>query len=252
MLLEDEQRSLLAKFVEAHRSAPREARGNFIAVESMSSTQATFIHSRVQGLRFKGSPADAEVLAEAGLLRSSWGSRGDPLFYVLPEGIAFYERMMAASPAVEAVEKEIRTYLSDPEFKTVHAAAVAKWEQAAGLLWAAESVQQLTTIGHLCREALQEFAASLAKQHNVEVSGIDAAKTVARLKAVIAARPTNLGKTETPFLKALVVYWGTISDLVQRQEHGSQRERGTLTWEDGRRVVFQTCIVMYEISRAVR
>jgi hypothetical protein len=42
MMLEEEQEQLLARFVEAHRSAPREARSYFIATESMGSTQATF------------------------------------------------------------------------------------------------------------------------------------------------------------------------------------------------------------------
>jgi len=54
------------------------------------------------------------------------------------------------------------------------------------------------------------------------------------------------------FLDALLVYWGTACDLVQRQEHGSQREGAPLTWEDARRVVFQTMLVMYEVGRAVR
>jgi hypothetical protein len=204
------------------------------------------------GLAYSGSRGDAEVLAQAGFLRLSWGSRGDPLFYVLPEGIAYYEQMMAASPAVETVEEEIRRYLSDPEFKKVHAQALAKWEHAAGLLWAADSQRQLTTIGHLCREALQEFAASLAQQQKVDVSAIEGAKIVARLKAIFTARSAKLGTTESLFLDALVAYWGTVSDLVQRQEHGSQREGEPLAWEDGRRVVFQTCAVMYEVARALR
>jgi hypothetical protein len=48
-----------------------------------------------------------------------------------------------------------------------------------------------------------------------------------------------------------VDYWGTVSDLVQRQEHGAQKQGAELTWEDARRVVFQTAIVMYEVSRAL-
>jgi hypothetical protein len=40
--------------------------------------------------------------------------------------------------------------------------------------------------------------------------------------------------------------------LVQRQEHGAQKEVTPLTWEDARRVVFQTCVVMYEINRALK
>jgi hypothetical protein len=104
----------------------------------------------------------------------------------------------------------------------------------------------------LCREALQEFAASLADLKRVDVSNIEPAKTVSRLKAVLAGRAATLGTSEAAFLEALVSYWGTVSDLVQRQEHGAQRERGPLVWEDARRVVFQSCVLMYEVTRVFR
>jgi hypothetical protein len=252
MMLEEEQEELLGRFVESHRSAPREARSYFIASESMGSTQATFIHGRVHGLNFQGSRADAEVLADAGFLRLTFGSRGDPLFYVTPEGITRYEARMTSSPSVAAVESRVREYLSQSDLKKAHSAALTKWEQAERLLWAADSAPQHTTIGHLCREALQEFAGSIAAQHKVDVSSIDPAKTVSRLREVVAARAARLGSTEKPFLDALIAYWGTLSDLVQRQEHGALREGDDLVWEDGRRVVFQTCIVMYETSRALK
>jgi hypothetical protein len=61
----------------------------------------------------------------------------------------------------------------------------------------------------------------------------------------------RVGTTAAPFLVALLAYWGTVSDLVQRQEHGAQKEGGPLVWEDGRRVVFQTAIVMFEVDRAL-
>jgi hypothetical protein len=48
----------------------------------------------------------------------------------------------------------------------------------------------------------------------------------------------KLGSTGKQFLDALVAYWGTVSDLVQRQEHGAQKEVSNLVWGDGRRVVF--------------
>lgn len=251
MILEDEQKRLLAQFVEAHRSAPQEARGVFFVRETMGDPQATFIHSRLRRLGFKGSRADAEVLADAGLLRMSRGSQGTLMFYVLPAGIAFYQEMMAATPPLQSVESDITGYLNDPSFKRVHATAYDKWDQAARLLRSADSGAQLTTIGHLCREAQQAFAASLAARLNVDVSKIEPAKTVARLRAVLSARKGGLGETEVPFLEALFAYWGTLSDLVQRQEHGAQRDCDPLVWEDGRRVVFQTCVVMYELDRAL-
>lgn len=253
MWLEDEQKELLARFVEAHRNTPHELRGKFITVETMGDPQATFIHSRARNVRFRGSSADAEVLAQAGFLGQSYGSGGSPLFFVLPDGIQFYETMRRDVTAVETVENEIRRFLSASEFRESHGAAAAKWNQAASLLWSADSQQQLTTIGHLCREALQEFAASLATQHHVDVSHIEAAKTVARLKAIVATRTASLetSKGVSALLDAMISFWGAASDLVQRQEHGAQREGTALAWEDARRVVFQSCVVMYEVNHAL-
>ena len=49
-------------------------------------------------------------------------------------------------------------------------------------------------------------------------------------------------------LDAVIVYWGTVSDLVQRQEHGAAKEGEALTWEDARRVVFQTVNLFHELA----
>jgi hypothetical protein len=71
----------------------------------------------------------------------------------------------------------------------------------------------------------------------------------AGIRAVLNARA--LGDTRRALLAALLAYWGTVSDLVQRQEHGAQKQGEPLTWEDTRTVVFQTAIVMFEIARTV-
>jgi hypothetical protein len=62
--------------------------------------------------------------------------------------------------------------------------------------------------------------------HGSHISGLpeDKAKTVARIRVVLDRRSLRLSTTEKPFLDALLVYWGTVSDLVQRQEHGGQKE----------------------------
>lgn len=46
-------------------------------------------------------------------------------------------------------------------------------------------------------------------------------------------------------------YWGAVADLTQRQEHGVQKEGEQLVWEDARRVVFQTLLVMFEVDKAL-
>jgi len=248
--LEDEQYELLARFVEAHRSVPREQRAEFFARRGFRDMLHTFVH-QFAGISFQASMSDADTLVHYGLLRKSSGSSGRPLFSVLPAGIAVYEQRQSSSPPLDTMTNDIQRLLAGTEFRAAHPAAFAKWEQATSKLWTADSPQHYTTIGHLCREALQEFAASLAQQHNVDVSAIAPAKTVARLQAIIAARQAG-GTTRQDFLSALIAYWGEVSDLVQRQEHGGLRESEPLGWEDGRCVAFQTCIVMYEINRGLR
>jgi hypothetical protein len=51
--------------------------------------------------------------------------------------------------------------------------------------------------------------------------------------------------------EAIIGYWGAVSDLAQRQEHGAQKEGDPLTLEDSRRLVFHTAFVMYELDRLV-
>ena len=79
----------------------------------------------------------------------------------------------------------------------------------------------------------------------------DPAHTANRLRAVIDAHRGGLGEARSQLLDALIVYWGEVIDLLQRQEHGGQNEGEPLAWEDGRRAVFQTAVVMYEIDRTL-
>jgi hypothetical protein len=45
-----------------------------------------------------------------------------------------------------------------------------------------------------------------------------------------------------------VAYWGEVNDLLQRREHGAQKERELLEVDDGRRAVFHAAVVMYEFD----
>jgi hypothetical protein len=89
----------------------------------------------------------------------------------------------------------------------------------------------------------------MAERSGVHDVPSDPANTVARIRAVLDTKA--LGEAHGAMLKALLAHWGTVSDLVQRQEHGAQKEGETLTWEDTRRVVAQTAVVMFEIARVV-
>jgi hypothetical protein len=116
----------------------------------------------------------------------SYGSRRNPIFAVTPDGIQHYEESKNAEGAIEAVENTTQRFLDAREFAAAHPTAYAKLKQAMTLFWAADSREQLTTIGHLCREAMQAFTTSLAIGHQVDVSAIDPASTVKRLQTVLA------------------------------------------------------------------
>ena len=135
--------------------------------------------------------------------------------------------------------------------ETTYPKVYKKWEEAANMLWGSDSDQRHTTIGHLCREAMQEFTTALVEKYNPVDVDEDKAHTVSRMRSVLKSKNINLSTTEKPFLEGLIGYWGTTIDLVQRQEHGDTKEGEPLKWEDSRRVVFQTAIVMFEIDKAL-
>ena len=97
---------------------------------------------------------------------------------------------------------------------------------------------------------MQAFASDIAERYGITGTSADLSRTIDRIRAVLSR--ADVGDSHRAFLDALLAYWGTVSDLVQRQEHGAKKEGEPLTWEDARRVVFQTAIVMFEVARAPR
>jgi hypothetical protein len=252
ILLEPEQEELLCRLVEAALSV-KEKRQPFIETkEARQDYLTTLLHEGLRGASTGVFMGDMEALVNARLLASSYISGNTRVFYVTPEGFRYYRELkQRLGEPVERVETETRKYLDGDRFRAAYPAAYKKWSDAEALLWDAEAKDQLTTVGHLCREAMQEFAAVLVRHYQPPNVNQDPTHTVARVRSVLKAKASQLGTTEAPFIDTLIAYWGTVSDLIQRQEHGSQREGTPLIWEDGRRSVFQTAVVMFEVDRAL-
>ena len=251
VLLESEQEELLDVFVEASRRVPSDEREAFVVGE-MEQGPAIIHHPGLQKSHGTCHMGDVEILIAQRLLQPVGRSKGIVRFDVAPLGFRYYAHIRGRQgQSLEEVQKTITSYLDRPSFQRSYRQAYAKWTDAAALLWSSEPEAQLTSIGHLCREATQEFAEALAKRHGVHADKKQKSKTVARVKAVLDKVSGGLGDTEREFLQALLSYWRRLSDLVARQEHDLQKEDGTLLWEDARRVVFQTAVVMFEIDRAL-
>jgi BMFP domain-containing protein YqiC len=251
--LEEVQKALLFELVEAARKIPREKRQPFLAIQFTGFNQARVFHpGSANGM--EAYMGDIDLLADARLIRFSSVRCEGPKreFDVTPLGFEYYRRIIEqTTDPISRVEASIRAYLDADGFKLRHPEAYNKWTEAESIVWSDNSEQQLTVIGHLCREALQEFTNKLVERIRPSEVDENRAHIENRIRAVLANQGNQLGTTERPFLDALVRYWRTVSDIVQRQEHGSQREVSLLTGEDGRRVVFQTAVVMFEIDRAL-
>jgi hypothetical protein len=246
-LLQSEQESLLGTMVEAARNVPSDKREKFLVAAPVGSTQHFLFHP---GLRDSAGVygGDIEVLIDEGLLRRS----SDGMIDVAPAGYAYYEEMKRRSgEPTREIESTVMDYLNAEPFRERYPEAHQKWSQASERPWSSDSERELTVVGHLCREAMQAFATALVERYVPPHVDPDRQHVVARIRAVLTLHRGRLGTTELPFLDALLAYWGTVSDLVQRQEHGAQREGESLVWEDGRRVVFQTANVMFEIDRSL-
>jgi len=250
IILEQLQEELIIKIAEAARNVSRDNRQKFLVVQS--SDGDFLVHPGLPIGEIQIYFGDVEILSREGLLSLGYGSRGSPNFDVTPLGFKYYEYLKSRlGEPTERVEKTIRNYISSHDFQKKYPKAFEKWSAAEELLWKTDTQQQLTTIGHLCRESVQEFANILVDKFKPSNAHEDKSKTVARLKIIFDLKSDELGRTKKPFLEALIEYWKNINSLIQRQEHGAQKEGLELKLEDARRVVFQTMVVMFEIDRAL-
>jgi hypothetical protein len=159
--LESHQKELLAVLVEADWSQPRDQRPEFFYRIGFMH-DAELVHPGLPDGKRRASPADIDDLAAEGLVRMT---RPRLSFVITPKGFDFFRRWRSRTgDPVERVEAPVRSYVTSGEFRRRHGAAYDAWTAAEGRLGGAPTVHDLTTIGHLCREALQAFAASLVEQ----------------------------------------------------------------------------------------
>jgi hypothetical protein len=247
--LEPEQEALLARLVEADRHLHHDQRGSFLFVQT---TQDDFIrHPGLPDGHVVGRKGDVHALLDEGLLRVIRQGSGTWFFDVSSRGRSLYEEIHPrARAAVHQVEQEVAGHLNAPGFRQRYPEASRRWAAAAAELRRG-GAQRLTTIRQLCREAMQEFATVLVERYRPPGVSENEAQEVAKITAVLRQHAARLSTTTGTRLDALLACWGTVSELARRQEHGTQKDVRPLVWEDGRRVVFQTAIVMFEVDRAL-
>jgi hypothetical protein len=173
ILLEPEQKDLLITLVEADRSVPRNKRKK-IQVWTTEGDDEVYTSLRHPGLTNSPSvfQGDIDALARVGLLDPSYESSSLTEYTITPRGYAYYRYLIeqTAEPT-QRVDERVRHYFDADRFRRAYPSVLQKWAHAETLLWSAESELQLTTIGHLCREAMQTFATVLVERYRPD--GVD-------------------------------------------------------------------------------
>ncbi len=245
---EPEQEKLLTLLVEAYRNVPSEKREPFRATRDNEGT--SLHHPGLPGRTVPLNWEDLDTLARYGMVTVHSPGENMRSFTVSPDGFEHYSQMHGGEPAGQ-VEEETLSYLDSREFRESHPEAYDHLSRAAEGLRSGDTDQNCTEIGHHCRNALMAFADSLLSRYRSEGPTDDRTKTEGRLRAVVAPIRPTLGSKASDFLDALIAYWRAVSNLAMRQDHGANREDEEHTWEDARRLVFQTAVVMFEIDRAL-
>ncbi|MBI2985791.1 MAG: hypothetical protein HYY45_03380 [Deltaproteobacteria bacterium] len=249
--LEEEQKNLLVMLAEAARNVPQDQREPARFTEDRS--QGYLFHPGFRGREPQAYLGDLKVLAGERLIDlKQTSSSAVWLIDIVPKGFSYYgylKRQMGKP--TQRIEAEMKHHIGSHRFRSAYAEAYRKWSAAEDLLWSEESERHLTTIGHHCREALQEFADVLVQRYCPPNVDSDKAHTKNRLRSVLEFHAGKLSNTEGDFLRTLLDYWESVNNLVQRQIHGMQKGKESLIWEDARRVVFQTLVLMFEVDRAL-
>lgn len=181
--LDDDQVALFERLVEALRSTPKPQRTSFLYVREMG-VMGVYVQGNGIGEHFP--EGDLEALRDEALIRFDGDS-----FTVPQRALATHAELRASRQPADEVERDILHHLDEPEFKRHFPEAHARWSEAATLLWQSDSDRELSTIGHKCREAIQEFATQLIATHGVTDANPDEAMTRDRFSAVINHRDRN-------------------------------------------------------------
>jgi hypothetical protein len=148
----------------------------------------------------------------------------------------------------DRVEDYLQAYLADERFTSAYPPAYERWSEAVTMLYRAGSKDGILAAGRKAREAIREFARILAESRGPCVAAPDEGDGLSSL--IETCRPW-LADSRCELLRSLLAYWRALADVVHRHEQDAQEAGRPLTWEDGRRIVFLTALVMVEIDRSL-
>jgi hypothetical protein len=161
------------------------------------------------------------------------------------------------------IEDYLRSYLEDERFRSTHPLGCGRWIVAWEMLWCADSRAKVIAVGQRAREAMHAFGSSLLEACSplamdprwpeLLTERARRADALGAVESVLGAYGEQLGAERSELLASLIEHWRALAEHVRRHEQGherGQRPAARLRWEDGRRLVLLTALVMVEIDRS--
>ncbi|MEX0646174.1 MAG: hypothetical protein WEA56_05625 [Balneolaceae bacterium] len=189
--LEEEQKELFIRIVEARRKAPRDQWEFMYIIKGYP--DLTIPAKSQKEIRIKDIiDGDLEELVIKGLLRLKNETTHEMHFIIPKEGFLYYEWLMQRQgEPVERIEKHTFLYIEASHFRNRYSETYKRLKEAEEMLWSSDSSKEFTTIGHKCREAMQEFADRLYSDVIGEKSDELKSRDKNRIKAVIEVKKEN-------------------------------------------------------------
>jgi hypothetical protein len=149
------------------------------------------------------------------------------------------------------LEAYLKACVGQARFRLAYPSAYERWWEATAILYGEGSTDSVIAAGGKAREALQEFARALAEPFQPRSSDPDSTgATVGRLRAFTEAFQSQLGDARCELLRSLLDHWRALADGLERHAHDGEMVAEPPRWEDARRVVILTALVMVEIDRS--
>ena len=249
-ILEEEQINLFCQIVDAHRNVIPSKRTDFIVTRD--STSDSMLHPGFSNGWADVVIVDLRILDNSGLIKiyNSNNPHTEFSFTLTSLGFQYYEYIKDKSISpIERIQKETLNFINIPSFEQRYKNAFLKWKESEKLLWSTNTEINISTVGHLCSEALQDFLDILISRHHLGKDYPQKDKTKGRVKALINNRKSTSSDTILKLLEKFYEFWDMLNELVQRQEHYGLKERETIVLEDAKRVVLYTVIIMQELDK---
>jgi hypothetical protein len=160
----------------------------------------------------------------------------------------------------ERIEDYLRAFLEGESFRSAHPLACGRWVVAWEMVWCADNRAKVIALGQRARTAMLAFAESMVERcvplaidanwPELLAGATQRPEPVDGLLTITQAYRRQLGEERFALLQSLLDDWRSLLERVERHGRGSQAVSERLRWEDGRRLVLFTALVMVETDRS--